>query len=202
VKTAIAVGLLGAWCGAAVGQTEDSRLTPRDNAVVKAVLQDLVAYRGKDSPLDGPFGPSRPLQVMVGPLRGRPSLAAADRCGLEERPWRTLTKVQQQATEQAARHLERRAPQASGRWSLVVRDVEMIEEGHRPGLIEEGHRPRNELGLQRGVDVSLPGYSADGSVAIVLVTMPWSIHSATGTYVLLRDDTGWRVVLREFAYSA
>ena len=179
-------------CGVAGAQTVD-RVTARDNVVVATVLQDLLTYRGKDSPLDGPFGPSTPLPLMRTPLRGPVSMSGGgNACGIEEKPWRTLTETQQRATEQAARDLERRAPRASGLWDIAMPNVTMHE---------ESARPRNELGLHGGIDVSLPGYSVGGRIAVVLVTMPWSIHSAMGTYVLRHDDDGWRVLLREYAYT-
>ena len=165
--------------------------TRRDNAVVTTVIQDLLTYRGKDSPLDGPFGPSTPLPLMRKPLRGPVSMArGGNACGIEEKPWRALTEMQQRAAEQAARSLERRARVASGVWDIAVPNVTMHDE-----------RPRSELGLEGGIDVSLPGYSAGGRIALVLVTMPWSIHSAMGTYVLRKDDDGWKVLLRDFAYT-
>jgi hypothetical protein len=192
VKTAVVAGMLVLPCSLAFAQGEESRVTARDNAVVKAVLEDLLRYHGKDSPLGDPFGPSKPLPVMRTPLRGKVSLRAVDSCGVDQRPWRTLTEVRQRATEEAARDLERRAPLAGGRWEFSVRDVE---------IHEEGRRPRNDLGLDGGIDISLPGYSPGGRIAIVLFSMPWSIHSATGTYVLRFDDTSWTVILREFAYT-
>jgi hypothetical protein len=138
VKTASVAGMLVLWSGLALAQGQEGRVTARDNAVVKAVLEDLLTYRGKDSPLGEPFGPSKPLPVMRSPIRAKLSFPAVDACGVDERPWRTLTPMQQRATEAAARHLERRAPLASGRWEFDVRDVT---------LHEEGRRPRNELGL-------------------------------------------------------
>ena len=190
MRLAIVATTLALCCGVAAAQTSD-RVTPDDNAVVAAVLEDLLAYRGKDSPLDGPFGPSTPLPLMRKPLRGPVSMSSGgNACGIEDKPWRTLTETQQRATEHAARHLERRAPHASGLWDIAMPNVTLHDE-----------RPRNELGLQGGIDVSLPGYSAGERIAVVLVTMPWSIHSAIGTYVLRHNDDGWSVLLRRYAYT-
>jgi hypothetical protein len=130
---------------------------------------------------------------MRTPVRAPVTLARGKNpCGINEKPWRSLTETQKAATEQAARDLERRAPRASGQWDITLPGVEL-----RP----EDRRPRNELGLQGGVDLSLPGYSQGGRIAVVLITMPWSIHSAIGTYVLRYDDVGWKVLLRDFAYT-
>lgn len=180
-------------CCSGVATATDEVVTARDNLVVAAVLQDLLSWRGRDSPLDDPFWSSRPLPLMRTPVRAQLSLSRGQNpCGIDEKPWQSLTENQQRATEQAARDLERRAPRASGQWDIRLPGVE---------LHPEDRRPRNELGLQGGVDFSLPGYSPGGRIAVVLVTMPWSIHSAIGTYVLRYDNVGWRVLLRNFAYT-
>jgi hypothetical protein len=46
----------------------------------------------------------------------------------------------------------------------------------------------------------LPGYSADHQHAVVRLLLPWSIHSATGTFFLSKDSGKWRVVWRTFEY--
>jgi hypothetical protein len=189
--TIVATALVFAG-GSAPAETNEA-VTARDNVVVTAVLRDLLTYRGKESPLDGPFGPSLPLPVMRQPLRGPVSLSGGgNACGVEEKPWRTLTAAQQRAAEEAARHLERRAPHASGFWNLSLPNVM---------LHEADARPRSEFGFDGGIDVSLPGYSSGGRIAVVFLTMPWSIHSAMGTYVLRHDEEGWTVLLREYAYT-
>ena len=40
----------------------------------------------------------------------------------------------------------------------------------------------------------------DGNYAIVFLSIPWSMHHADGTYLLAREGTGWRVILRQFVY--
>lgn len=43
-----------------------------------------------------------------------------------------------------------------------------------------------------------PGFSKDGRTAIVLLSIPWSIHGANGTYVLTLENGAWRVRVRDF----
>jgi hypothetical protein len=192
VKRAIVATTLFLACGLVVAEP-DEPVTARDNVVVTAVLRDLLTHRGKESPLDGPFGPSTPLPLMRKPLRSPVSMSGGgNACGIDQKPWHTLADTQKRAAEQAARHLEQRAPHASGFWNITLPDVTMHE---------ADARPRSEFGLQGGIDVSLPGYSPGGRIAAVLVTMPWSIHSAIGTCVLRHDDGGWTVLLREYAYT-
>jgi hypothetical protein len=45
--------------------------------------------------------------------------------------------------------------------------------------------------------VGLPGYSANGSQAILQIQHSWSIHSAVVTYVLERTEGTWHVVARD-----
>jgi hypothetical protein len=45
-----------------------------------------------------------------------------------------------------------------------------------------------------------PGYSQDRQVAIVRLTFPWSIHGGDGTYVLVKKEGKWTVLIREIAY--
>jgi hypothetical protein len=45
-----------------------------------------------------------------------------------------------------------------------------------------------------------PGYSADGRVAVVRLSFGWSIHSAQATYILVRRDDQWSVVVRNLIF--
>jgi hypothetical protein len=112
-----------------------------------------------------------------------------DACGLKEEQWRSLTPLQRRATEEAARHLERRAPDAAGRFDVSLHDIEFREQGQRP--------PRDDALFN--ISLTLPGYSASRRVAIVLLSIPWSIHGASATYVLRLVDDKWQVLAREFA---
>lgn len=47
--------------------------------------------------------------------------------------------------------------------------------------------------------LTLPGYSADGSKALIQIHHSWSIHGAVVTYVLSKNDGTWRVVARDQA---
>ncbi len=47
--------------------------------------------------------------------------------------------------------------------------------------------------------LSLPGYSADGSKALILINHSWSIHGAIVTYVLSKQGDRWDIVARDQA---
>lgn len=188
-RVAIAAIALAILPGLVRAETGASTVTAQDNAVVVAVLRDLAAYKGKDSPIGG-FGPSIPLPVDRTPTRGKVSLSSSgDACGLKEERWRSLTTAQRRATEEAARHLERRASGAAGRFVVMLHDIELREEGQRP--------PRDDALFN--IRVTLPGYSDSRRTAIVLLSIPWSIHSASATYVMRVVDNEWQVLVREFA---
>ena len=182
IALALSLGVARAHAGA-------SAVTARDNAVVVAVLRDLVTYKGKDSPIGG-FGPSTPLPVDRKPTRGKVTLSSSsDACVLKEEQCRALTPAQRRATVEAARLLKRRARDAAGRFEVVLHDIELRDEGQLP--------PRNDALFN--ISVALPGYSDSSRIAIVLLSIPWSIHSASATYVLRFADDKWQVLAREFA---
>jgi hypothetical protein len=189
-RAAIAAAVLAACPTCAFSQTEGGTVTALDNAVVSVVLRDLLTYNGKDSPVQPPFGPSRPFPVARKPLRGQMPLAdAAHSCGLTQARWRQLTPAQRRATEEANRQLAQRAPLAVGSFEVAVPDIELREENQRPR--------RDDVLFNIGV--TLPGYSGSGRIATVQLSIPWSIHSASGVYVLRLVDSKWQVLAREFA---
>ncbi len=50
------------------------------------------------------------------------------------------------------------------------------------------------------IQISLPGYSPDGRLAIMFLQLPWSIHFVDATYVLDIGGSTPTVVVREFIY--
>jgi hypothetical protein len=53
----------------------------------------------------------------------------------------------------------------------------------------------------RPISAWSPGYSADGQVAMVVISFPWSsMHGGNATYVLALEDGRWRIILREFKF--
>jgi hypothetical protein len=65
--------------------------------------------------------------------------------------------------------------------------------------IRESPEPTWEMpkGVKATGSISLPGYSADESRALVQLHHSWSIHGAVVTYVLLKKNGAWRVVSRD-----
>ena len=56
--------------------------------------------------------------------------------------------------------------------------------------------PRIPEGAKATGSLTLPGYSADGSRALLQIHHSWSIHGAIVTYVLTKKDGAWTVTGR------
>jgi len=84
-------------------------------------------------------------------------------------------------------------------------DVASLIAGSRwaqPYVRPEGDPPRWQeppAGAKAFGQLTLPGYSTNGSEAIVQLHHSWSVHSAVVTYLLVRKGAGWRVVARDQA---
>ena len=175
----------------AAGRPEVARARPsaQDQELVAVVLDDLATYQGKDSPIDGIFSPD-PLTLDPRPLPGSP--VVDDVLGeLEAGDWDDLGDEGRAALREAAQDLESGAGATVGRF---------VEGSARVPLYTGDVGALPVLGFRQApIRASLPGYSDDRSVGIVVLSIPWSIHGCTGGYVLVRGDTGWRVRIRHFA---
>lgn len=72
----------------------------------------------------------------------------------------------------------------------------------KPYVRPEGDPPRWQeppSGSKAFGQLTLPGYSPDGSEAMVQLHHSWSVHSAVVTYVLAKKGNAWRVVARDQA---
>ncbi len=176
--------------GLASGEAGSKPVDPLvDEAVIGAVLEDLITYRGKDSPLPAPFGPpSAPLPFITVPVRFQLSLDTV-LLHSDTKAWDRLSRAEIGSVCEAAAHLVSRA--AAPAPAFVVRNPRvraMEAEEENAGL------------FNRAVDAYAPGYSRGGDLAVVLVRIPWSIHSVDATYVLVRQEGRWKVRLRQFVY--
>jgi hypothetical protein len=55
--------------------------------------------------------------------------------------------------------------------------------------------------FQRPIQALPPGYSKDRHFALIMLVIPWSMHSAIGTYFLSWDHEKWVVLVRQFGYQ-
>jgi hypothetical protein len=160
--------------------------TSTDYEVVATMLEDLVSYSGEDSPIDDIFSPD-PLRLDPVPTRGTPTVD-----GLLEQSnpeaWRDLSPADTEALRRAAKDYVRRSKRPAAPFTSGSEHVPLYT----------GDRKKASL-RDRPISASLPGYSPDGRLSIVTVSIPWSIHGCSGVYVLSKDGTGWRVRVRDFA---
>jgi hypothetical protein len=168
----------------------DRRITSRDNTVMMAVLDNMLREQdSKGTVFFPPYGSTRPLLVD-----SVPSCHALTIDGVleraDEKRWTVLTSTEVRATREAAEDLATRAPVCGGEFAMVDRRIAL-----RNGA-------RENTGLFNGSATAFPpGYSRDGRLALVLISFPWSIHIASGTYVLVFVKGGWQVRLRDYAHS-
>ena len=64
---------------------------------------------------------------------------------------------------------------------------------------EDTYPPNLPKGAKATGSLTLPGISADGARALVMIRHSWSIHSAVVTYVLSKQSGVWRVTARDQA---
>ena len=175
----------------AAPKPKDEVVTARDNGVLAAVLADLLSYEGEDCPVRGPFSLSRPLPFAKDPAREE--ISADDVLYRHEtKRWESLTPEQTKTARQAAEHLARRADAPGGQFAITESKIELRGPRRKPSEFSDT--------FDRPIQAHLPGYSAKGEIAIVRLSIPWSIHSVDGTYILISEGGAWKVLLRQFVY--
>jgi len=168
-------------------ESSESGVTPRDNAVMLVVLERLLA-EGKMDPFVPPGDPSKPLLFDLEPICNS---VTADQVlePSDEKEWEGLTDAEQAAVREAAENLVARAKSCAGEFTISHPRIQ-LRRGDPPGT---GIFDRTSAAF-------LPGFSRDGRTALVLLSIPWSIHGASGTHVLVLQDGEWQIRVRDFAY--
>ena len=168
-----------------------------DAAVVGRVLEDLVTNLSDENPV-------APRGKLLETIRFSPESATwkqtVDMVLYEHEPqrWQRLTEPQRAAVREAAGHLVARTLTAPQHLELhdVPKPITVID---KPATTDGAERGPPGV-FERPIRAWLPGYSDDQSVAVVRLSIPWSIHHAEATYVLQRADGKWAVLLRQFVY--
>ena len=173
----------------AFGETPVDTSKNLDFSALNFVLQDLLTYSGDDSPVlikDSP-----PNELIFAPNAATwPQTVDAVLYRQEEKPWARLTAAQQILVQEAASNLVMRANSTNSFASFKPVDsrIRLFTDETTPDV------------FGRPIRAWPPGYSDDNSIAVVRLSIPWSIHHADGTYILARSDTGWTILLRQFVY--
>jgi len=163
-----------------------------DDVVVAVALDDLVTYKGKDTPVYGPFSPVKPLAFAVTPAR-YPLTVEKVLYRNEEKLWKALTAAEVELSREAAESLVERVKTLPPGATFSIADKRLRL---RDARTEEKINP---WGFDRTTRAWPAGYSKDGQLAIVMFSIPWSsFHSADATYVLVRQEGAWKVRVRQF----
>ena len=173
----------------AFGETPVDTPKNLDFSALNFVLQDLLTYCGDDSPVlikDSP-----PNELIFAPYAAIwPQTVDAVLYRQEEQPWAGLTATQQILVQEAASNLVIRVNSTNS-----FADFEPVDSRIR--LFTDETTPDV---FSRPIRAWSPGYSNDKTIAVVRLSIPWSIHHADGTYILARSDAGWTILLRQFVY--
>ena len=169
-----------------------------DNAVVETVLVDLLKMPEPESPVEYPEGSAKRIRFTSHNPKYPPKLDDILKRH-DPKEWRKLTPEQLRRTWEAAKGIIRRVQVGEHLKLFLPRDKRIIPRNR--GEVEKQEEKRfiyRQFGNQV-FRVSPPGYSRDGRIAVVFLTYPWSMHhGGDATYVLARQGTGWKVLLRQF----
>lgn len=164
-----------------------------DAQVLALVLGDLMTYPGEDNPVSG--GRSFPEHLLIANKLGAfgfasyPPPSSVD-LRLSAVPQCPLTPVEVAAANDAGLDSEVRMARGS------VAFPELHLDPARFVIAPPASSPDGITNRQ--IQIFAPGYSSDGQIAVVQMSIPWSIHSASGIYVLARTDAAWVVRMRWF----
>ncbi len=167
-----------------------------DNEVLAAVLDDILTYRGEDSPVAVQGSP--PTEILFEPKPVQyPQTIDEVLFRHQQELWTKLTPTQTSASREAADHLVKRIQNRDFFVAFKPQDKRVrIHEEREAQTAEESVRSR----FDRPIEAWPPGYSKNKRFAVVRLIVPWSIHHAEGTYVLSEDHGKWTVRLRQFVY--
>jgi len=165
----------------------------RDQVAIDAVLRDLLTIG--DSPLAAGGLPPKGFSFAPESLATVPSVDEVLYQHSPE-PWRKLTPTQSTELREAAADLVARTQGRRGFSRFHPSDARV-----RVYLAAKPEKAERSPSDERVVRAWPPGFSKDGSLAVVRLSMPWSgMHHAGATYVLCQAPGGWVICVREFVY--
>jgi len=159
-------------------------LTESDR-VLNAVFDDLLSYRGKDSPIFHARIPkAKPVFYTINSDYGLWTTEDFEHrpAGWPQQSWKGVLKL--------AQHFIGRNKSPI---SLVG-----LRAGRREIVLQ---RAPASFALGRPIEATLLGYSKDHGTSLVVIMIPWGMHHATGFYLLRQGPKGgWKVARRGFLY--
>jgi hypothetical protein len=162
--------------------------------VLDFALADLATYSGDDSPVVVRGAVAVPLETAPDsadwPVTVDDVLYRHD-----AKYWKAFPPADDAALAQAAANLVSRTTSRAGFFGFRSRDsrVKVVEPNATP-------KPRYQFLETRPIRVWPPGFSGDQRLAIVRMSIPWSIHHANATYVLAKRQGNWVLQVRQFVY--
>jgi hypothetical protein len=168
-----------------------------DWSVLEAVLSDLITWT------DGPFEDRENANPTIFLSTARPNKWVSAGELIDELQHRLdrdkISGPQFQLVREAVKNLVRRQDDRDDVARFRPKDKRIVV--WDPRRAQEELEARADRFRPQIFCATTPGFSRDGQFAIVRVSFNWSIHRGEGTYVLLRRDGEWVVLIRNFGYS-
>ena len=158
-----------------------------DQSTLNIALEDLLTYAGADSPVLDAGGPPKALLFDPAPAIWPRTVDAVlyQKAGVK---WAEVQRENEKNIAEAASNLVARIPTPTSGEPYIPANPQIQ-------LFSEATQHNTWV---RPIRAYRPGYSLDGSTAIILMVIPWGNHHADGTYILVRAEESWRVALRQF----
>jgi hypothetical protein len=168
----------------------------RDLDVLNVVLDDLLTYAGKDSPIYRSDPPKEILLVPTSARYHRQNVRVLLH-EIQEDPGIQLTALQRFALKEALEDLVGKVADGAtfDKLKLTDRRIRIYEE------YTSSNRPaQSPGGFSRPITAWPPGYDEDKKFALVRLVIPWGRHHAEGIYLLSENQGKWTECLRHFVY--
>jgi hypothetical protein len=168
----------------------------RDGAVLEAVMVDVLTC--PDSPVERGRGKKIYLSMEAySGTRDRNNVLKLQDAGKLEQ----LTPGERQLVQEAADDLLRRSKREPFK-PFTPKDKRVVAYRKEQREADDARRKKEFFVRPQVFLADTPGYAKDGSLALVRIGFPWSggFHSGEGTYLLIRQGNGWRVLLRDFIH--
>ncbi len=191
--TTIVCMLLTPFLVANSAALEPAKNNLRDQSVLNVVLLDLMTYSGDDYPANAKKIP--PNEIYFRPnANNRPQTINDVLRRTDEKKWKQLTTQQHKLSKEAAQNLVARTNTGDFFTDFKAKDkrIHLYPKQKKVDFLDPDRK--------RPFQAWTPGYSKDGTLALVRLTFSWSIHGAESTYILLKEDKKWKVILRQFTY--
>jgi hypothetical protein len=112
--------------------------------------------------------------------------------------WAKLPAAQFERAREAAKNLVSRQDDRDDLARFAPKDQRIVVWG--PTRAQAEREVRTDRLPPQIFLATTPGFSGDRQLAIARVYFDWSIHSGLGTYVLVKRNGEWAVLIRKFVY--